>query len=90
MSEGILSRVVGYYEEQGSYAWAEDALFYRLEELKGGQRELEWRAAAEEGIRMYERWVLLEDALLQAGGLSSEEAEEGLRTLRQLKIADSQ
>ncbi|AEI45840.1 DUF6483 family protein [Paenibacillus mucilaginosus] len=90
LNEGILSRIVGYYEEQGSYAWAEDALFYRLEVLQGAGRELERRAVVEEGIRMYERWVLLEDATLQAGGLSAEEAEEGLRTLRQLKITQSQ
>ncbi|MCZ8519643.1 MULTISPECIES: DUF6483 family protein [Paenibacillus] len=80
-----LSKIVGYYEDAGKYAWAEDALFYRLEIGETEDRQSELKNTLEEGIRMYERWVNLEDNELEAGGLSKEEAEEGLRTLQKMK-----
>lgn len=65
-------------EAEGSFAEAEDQLFHLIAEHPGDPD------LTTTGIAFFERLLTLTDEALVAGGLSREEAEEGLAELRRL------
>ena len=70
--------LLGYYEETGEYAEAEDVLYDWLD-VKPNDPEV-----VEAGILLYERLLLQSDMALQAGNLPREEVEAGLTELQQV------
>lgn len=64
--------LAGWHEHEGRYAEAENWLHEYLEDAEEGRDEAE---------AFYRRLLLLDDARLEAGGLTREEAETGLAEL---------
>lgn len=84
-SAELLEKLIPYCNASGKLAEAEDALFQWLDELeKSGQWE-RWLAAAEEGIRMCENWLLLDEGKISAGGLTTDEIQSTIQDLMKMK-----
>jgi hypothetical protein len=66
-----------YFEQQGQFAKAEDALFDLLE----GSSESDRTDSLEMGFGLYQRLRVLSDAALAEGGLPRAEVEAGLAEL---------
>jgi hypothetical protein len=75
LTASMLRRVYRYHEAMGQFARAEDRLFELRE--AGFDR---WRPEAE---AFFKRLLALPDERLQAGGLSREEAQEGLEEIEE-------
>ncbi|CAG7645895.1 DUF6483 family protein [Paenibacillus allorhizosphaerae] len=88
-SAELLEKLIPYCNEAGKLADAEDVLFQWLDELeKSGQWERRLKAI-DEGIRMCEQWLQLDEGKISAGGLSSAEIHSTLQDLIKMK-ANSQ
>lgn len=74
---GVQRMLFTHYEKVSNYTKAEDALFHYMEDYP---EELE---LPQRGILFYEKLLLVEDELLEAGNFSKEEAGEGLRIVKQ-------
>lgn len=87
MSVDTMHKLFLYYDDHGQYGKSEDVLFYLLEEFQGEeQRPEELAAVLDEGVRMYERWLSVEEERLNAGNLTKKEVEEGLTELKNIKM----
>ncbi|NEW04441.1 hypothetical protein GK047_00185 [Paenibacillus sp. SYP-B3998] len=71
-------RLFAYYEHWGDFAKAEDVLFHYMEDHAEYKTE-----ARNKGILFYERLIEKNEDLLVAGNFSKEEAEDGLRFLKE-------
>ncbi|MDQ1910628.1 DUF6483 family protein [Paenibacillus sp. GD4] len=83
--EGLLTLLFPYYNETGRWAKAEDALFHYIEAISGGGKEEQLLELLYRGAEMVQPWTGLSEQELSAGGLSSEEVEELLRELQEMK-----
>jgi hypothetical protein len=73
----VKQKLMLYYETNGAYAKVEDLLFHLLED------EPDRPETRQQGISFYLRLLVKEEAELQQGNFSLQEAQEGLRLLQQ-------
>ncbi|OCT14891.1 hypothetical protein A8709_12200 [Paenibacillus pectinilyticus] len=77
LPEGLQRLLFAHYEKVSNYAKAEDALFHYMEDYP------ERSEVPQMGILFYEKLLQVEDAQLNVGNFSKEEAIEGLRIIQQ-------
>ncbi|MEK8130959.1 DUF6483 family protein [Paenibacillus filicis] len=87
MGTELLELLIPYYEETGRLSKAEDALFHRLAVKDGDEPSDSWLVILENGLLMYERWTLLSEPVLTAGGLSAPEVAQSQKELIEMKNA---
>jgi len=75
----VLALLLGFYEEEGRLAKAEDTLFFMLDEEPGNA------SIIEQGLELYERWRNLPQEQVEHGGLTAEELEESYKILKKMK-----
>jgi hypothetical protein len=75
--EGVQRQLFLHYEKQSNYAKVEDVLFHYMEDHP------EKSDLPKQGLLFYEKLLQVEDEQLKAGNFSKEEAQEGLRIMKQ-------